>query len=204
MYIRASHRPQNEADVAEVIRRNMFGLLVTSSSGGLIASHLPFVFEERKGERGTLFAHMARANAHAAVLAEGGESLVIFQGPHGYISPSWYADRATAPTWDYVAVHCYGTPVIHAGDEAEENIRRLLTAVESGADEPWSMNELPRAEVEAMLKNIVSFEIPLTRVEAKFKLNRGERADRTRTAAERLETSGNGELAAYIRRYNAL
>jgi transcriptional regulator len=204
VYIRPSHHALHDDDVAEIIAKHMFATLVTPSRDGLIATHLPFVFEREQGERGTLFAHMARANAHASVLGEGGQSLVIFQGPHGYISPSWYADRATAPTWDYIAIHCYGRTVIHGIDEAEANIERLIAAVESHDDSKWSMGELQRNDVDAMLRNIVSFEMPVMRIDAKFKLNQGERPERTRVAAERLEASGNGELAAYLRRYNSL
>src|ERR1043165_1601683 len=107
MYIRASQHARSDADVAAVIARHPFATMLTHAEGGMIASHLPFVLED-----GVLFAHMARANPHAAVLARA-ESLVIFTGPHAYISPSWYTDRATAPTWDYVAVHCYGTALLH-------------------------------------------------------------------------------------------
>ena len=198
MYIRPSHRPRSEEDILDVIRGNMFATLVSASpEHGLIASHLPFVYERERGEHGTLFAHMARANPHAAQLGRG--ELVIFTGPHGYISPSWYADRETAPTWDYVAVHCYGNAIVHSLGDAERNIERLLAVVEAGH---WSMNELPRDDVDRMLANIVSFEIPLTRVEGKFKLNQGETRERNETAIAELERQGNDALAALIRRYN--
>lgn len=186
MYIRPSHRPRSDEDVIEVMRNYPFATLVT----GMIASHLPFVFED-----GTLYAHMARANPHANALD--GESLVIFQGPHGYISPSWYADRATAPTWDYVAVHCYGTARIHDAVEAERNIERLIANVESGPN-AWKLTELERDDVDRMIANIVSFEIRPTRIEGKFKLNQGEKPERTRAALPHLDPA----LANYIRRYN--
>ena len=196
MYIRASQHARSAADVAEVIERNMFATLVSHSAGGLIASHLPFVLE---GE--TLYAHMARANPHSAVIGSG-ESLVIFTGPHAYISPSWYADRATAPTWDYVAVHCYGTAVMHDAAGTKRNIERLIGVVERGRENVWSMAELSDDEVQRLLANVVSFEIPLTRVEAKFKLNQGEKPERTRAAIAELERSGEAGLAEYMRRYN--
>ncbi|HEY0372835.1 MAG TPA: FMN-binding negative transcriptional regulator [Thermoanaerobaculia bacterium] len=189
MYIRASQHARSAADVVEVIERNPFAVMVT----GMTASHLPFVLEDN-----VLYAHMARANRHAAIVGAA-ESLVIFTGPHAYISPSWYADRATAPTWDYVAVHCYGTAVVHDDADARNNIERLLARVEG---DRWSMRELPADDVERMIANVVSFEIPVSRMEAKFKLNQGEKPERTRTAIAELERSGNGELAEYVRRYN--
>jgi transcriptional regulator len=188
MYTRPSHRPRHEDDVVEVMRNYPFATLVT----GTIASHLPFVFEN-----GTLYAHMARANPHSNVLAS--ESLVIFVGPHGYISPSWYsaAARATAPTWNYVAVHCYGTPRIHDATEAERNIQRLIANVESGSN-AWQLSELERADVDRMIANIVSFEIHPTRIEGKFKLSQGDQPERIQAAIQHTDPA----LAAYLRRYN--
>ena len=201
MYIRASHRARAASDVVEVMREAMFATLVSAAPAGLMASHLPFVVRPERGEHGTLFAHMARANPHAEVLGRG-EELVAFTGPHAYISPSWYADRATAPTWDYVAVHCDGPAIVHSAADAERNIGRLLRVVEAGHKEPWRMDELGREDVERMVANVVSFEIPLTRIEGKFKLNQGERPERTRAAVEELERRGDSALAAWMRRYN--
>ena len=203
MYVRASHQARSHADVVRVIRENMFATLVTSSDGRVIASHLPFVFDEARGEHGTLYAHMARANEQSAVVG-GAEALVIFSGPHAYISPSWYDDRATAPTWDYVAVHCYGTPRVHSDEEATRNIERLIEVVEAGRPRPWSMTELRDDEVRAMIRNVVSFEIPVRTIEAKFKLNQGEKRDRTAAAVAQLEHQGDTLLADYMRRYNDL
>jgi len=148
----------------------------------------------RRRRDGTLYAHMARANEHDALLAATAEAMVIFSGPHAYISPSWYDDRATAPTWDYVAVHCYGRARIHDPAATRENIQWLISEVEAEQPSPWTLEELERADTERMLRNIVSFEIPLDRVEGKFKLNQGEKAERTRAAIHRLEQSGPGGL----------
>jgi transcriptional regulator len=203
MYVRASHQPRSQDDVVQAMRENMFATLVTASREGMIASHLPFVFDPAQGGHGTLYAHMARANQHGAIVGEN-EALVIFSGPHGYISPSWYEDRETAPTWDYVAVHCYGIPRLHSDEEARHNIERLIDVVEAAHPRPWSMRELPEADVLRMIRNVVSFEIPLTRIEAKFKLNQGEKVDRNTAAVEQLERQGDTALADYIRRYNDL
>lgn len=193
MYIRASQHPRDPADVVEVIREQMFATLVT----GLVASHLPFVLE---GE--TLYAHMARANPQSALLS--GDALVIFLGPHAYISPSWYEDRATAPTWNYVAVHCYGRPRVHDRDETRRNIERLIAVVEADRPNPWSMSELAEEEIEALLRNVVSFEIPVERMEGKFKLSQGDTPERHRAAIAELERAGSHALANAMRRFNGL
>jgi transcriptional regulator len=204
MYVRPSHKPQSAEDVLRIIRENMFATLVTSSAEGLIASHLPFLIDESRGEQGTLLAHMARANPQSAAIGSDTEALVIFEGPHAYISPSWYEDRATAPTWDYIAVHCYGPTRKHDSSEALQNIERLIHTVEASNENPWRIDELTREEVDALLRNVVSFEIPLTRIEGKFKLNQGEKPARNLAAIAALERAGSTELAAYMRRYNRL
>jgi transcriptional regulator len=203
MYIRSSHQPRSAADVLQVIQGNMFATLVTSS-GGVIASHLPFVYDETSGERGILYGHMARANEQSRALSAEAEVLVMFTGPHAYISPSWYADRATAPTWDYVAVHCYGRPRLHSDEEAIRNIARLIDVVEADHPRAWSMDELSGEEVRSLIRNVVSFEIPVSRLEAKFKLNQGEKRERNVAAVAQLERQGDGAIAEYIRRYNDL
>jgi transcriptional regulator len=203
MYVRTSHRPRSTGDVVDVIRGNMFGTLVTTSTG-VVASHLPFMIDEEQAPHGTLFAHMARANPQGAAIVRGGEVLVMFLGPHGYVSPSWYGDRRTAPTWDYVAVHCYGEVRVHTDDEARVNIERLVTLMEGDQRRPWSMAELGEEDVRQLLRNVVSFEITISRVEGKFKLNQGERPERTLAAVAELEQQGSTALASYIRRYNDL
>lgn len=203
MYIRNSHRPKNPADVAEILGRHMFATLITTSPA-LIASHLPFVFDPARTTNGTLYAHMARANPQSAAIGNDDEAMVIFNGPHAYISPSWYVDRATAPTWDYVAVHCYGKTIRHDDAEARANIVRLIDVVEAPMEKPWSIDELREDEVQSMLRNIVSFEIPIERIDAKFKVNQGEKPDRNRAALAELERQGADELARYLREYNNL
>lgn len=198
MYVRASHQPRSAAEVIEVMREHMFATLITTSADGLIASHLPFVIDPARGEHGTLYAHMARNNPQSAVIGSDAEALVTFLGPHAYISPSWYEDRATAPTWDYVAVHCYGRTLRHSEAEALANIVRLLRVVEQS----WSMDELTPDDVRNLLRNVVSFEIPITRMEGKFKLNQGEKPERTAAAIAKLEEEGAHALAALMRRYN--
>lgn len=204
MYVRASHQPRSHADVIDVVRQNKFATMVTHAADGMIASHLPFMIDPERGERGTLLAHMAAANPQSATIGAEGEALVMFLGPHGYISPSWYEDRATAPTWDYVAVHCYGRTRRHSDREALQNIERLVAIVEAPSRTPWSIADLSPEAVRALLRNVVSFEIEISRIEGKFKLNQGETPERNEAAIAELEQQGARALAGYIRRYNDL
>ena len=202
MYIRANHKPQSAGDIEELIAENMFGALVCDSGSELFATHLPFLYEADRGMHGVLIAHLACANPHAALLREGRESLVIFGGSHGYISPSWFPNRARAPTWNYAAVHCYGRPKVLAPEATRKVIEKLVHTVERTSDAPWSPDDLSAAELGRLLENVVAFEIELTRVEAKFKMSQGEQRENLVAAIKQLENQGQVALAALMRRCN--
>lgn len=155
-----------------------FALLVsTGEDGAPVASHLPFSYDEDRGEYGTLIAHMARANPHGKLL-EKGQALVIFQGPHAYISPSYYATNVNVPTWNYVAVHAYGTPSII---EDREKVRTVLDQLtmdnEKDTAQPWSTDQLDQKRLDGLMRGIVAFEIPIDRLEGKAKLGQNKSAE---------------------------
>ena len=202
MYIRANHQPKDIAHAYDLMRSNMFATLVGTSPAGPIASHLPFMFDPERGTRGTLISHMARANPHAMLLGDRQEMLVIFMGAHGYMSPSWYPERQSAPAWNYAAVHCYGKPVVQSASDSERNINDLVNLMEKGRPNPWSTSELGEAGLTEALPRIVCFEIEVTRLEAKFKMAQGEHPANLRAAIAKLDETGQTELVAYMREYN--
>src|ERR1051325_1213421 len=162
------------------IERHDFGLLVTHGAAGLIASQIPFLAERRDGGL-YLQAHIARANPQADDL-DGGEALAIFPGPHAYISPGWYEAGPAVPTWNYASVHAYGAPR-RIDDPAwlRDLVRRVSERHQGGGPAPWSMEGLPEAYVQSMLKGIVGIEIAVSRLEGKFKLSQNRpAADRPR------------------------
>src|SRR5688572_31558658 len=134
MYIPSSFRADNPAELQTLMRRHNFAILVTqqysspgSDRGGApFATHLPFLLEAERGPRGTLLAHMARANPQWRDFAAGQEALVIFQGPHAYISPSWYEVHPSMPTWNYAAIHAYGVPRVV---DDRDRLYRMLEAL---------------------------------------------------------------------------
>jgi transcriptional regulator len=167
MYLPPYFAEDDREVLDSVVRDNNFGLLVTMADGAPLATHLPFVLE---GD--TLVAHMARANPQWESFASGAEVLCVFHGPHGYISPSWYVRKNAVPTWNYVAVHVYGTPRIVDDPAAALAMQgRLVAAHEAGSPTPWTIDGLPDSFVEGQLRAIVNFEIPIARIEGKFKLN---------------------------------
>jgi transcriptional regulator len=158
------------------IERHDFGLLVTKG-GELIASQVPFLVERRDGKL-YLMGHLARPNPQCADLAAGGEALVIFAGPHAYISPSWYEAQPAVPTWNYASVHAYGTArAISDKDWLSDLLRRLSERHEAREAVPWRMQDQPETFLSGMMNGIVGFEIAVSRLEGKFKLSQNRPAD---------------------------
>lgn len=181
MYVPEPFIVADQAVAAEVMRRYSFALLVTAPGGVPRATHLPFIYEPTPGPHGTLLAHMARANPQwrdFAGPAAGGEALVIFQGPHSYISPAWYgAGPPNVPTWNYVAVHAYGLPrVIEDAAEVRALLERLVTVQEESLSPRWSTAGLTEKYLAGMQRGLVAFDIPVSRLEAKAKLSQNKPA----------------------------
>ncbi len=167
MYIPKSFAETDIAVLYQFIKDNNFAALVTQQNGELLASHIPWLVDT---ERGVLTAHLARANAQWKAF-DGSEALVMFTGPHAYISPTWYETHPSVPTWNYAAVHVYGAPQI-VDDEALTRpiLRALVQNHEHGRNPEWTM-ALPEDYFHTMLKAIVVFELPIARIEGKYKLN---------------------------------
>jgi transcriptional regulator len=181
----------------KVIRRYSFGTLVSVLDGELFATHLPFLLDSGRGEHGTLFGHLARANPQwrafdGAELQRPGEAvtrpaastvpeaLVTFTGPHAYVSPSWYETPVAVPTWNYVAVHAYGRPrIVDDPARVHDILQKTVATYEAWFERPWTMDGLPDGYVEKMMANIVAFEMPIRRLDGKRKLSQN------RTAADR-------------------
>ncbi|MGH8428279.1 MAG: FMN-binding negative transcriptional regulator [Gammaproteobacteria bacterium] len=179
MYTPESFKVNELAELHALIRRHSFGLLLTVHEGGIAATHLPFMVDAERGAQGTLLAHMARANPHWQLFDGRCEALAVFTGAHAYISPSWYESPVTVPTWNYMAVHAHGRPVIV---EDKRRVRvileQLVTIHEARLDPPWSTAQADEY-VDQQLDYIVAFEIKIERLEGKFKLNQNRsRADR--------------------------
>jgi transcriptional regulator len=196
MYTPLHFRIDDPALLHDLMRRFSFATLVTTHQGRPIATHLPFLVYADGGEYGRLVGHMARLNEQWRDFESGAEALVIFQGDHTYISPSWYEVHPSVPTWNYMVTHAYGVPRILT-DEADirEALRALVAMHEEGADDPWPM-DLPDEYLRNMMRGIVAFELPIARLEGKFKLsqNRSTR-DRERVIATLAQSSDPGAQA---------
>jgi transcriptional regulator len=186
-----------------LIRAHPLGLLITAGPGGLMANPVPFVLYD-EGERGVLRVHLARANPQWREVAAVDSCLTVFQGPQAYITPSWYATKQetgkVVPTWNFVTVHAWGKPTVM--DDAAWLRRQVddLTAEREGKRaQPWQVDDAPPDFVKSQLKGIIGIEIPITRIEGKWKVsqNRPE-ADRRGVVAGLREEGGPQDPMAEI------
>ena len=175
------------------MQANAFAIVISAGEGSPFATHIPVLATEAAGGI-RLRGHVARANPHWKLLEQGRETLVIFHGPHAYISPSLYGSRESVPTWNYAAVHAYGRArVFEEAEPLTEVLLETIAIFEQAYLDQWrGLNENYRAK---MLSSIVGFEIPVERLEAKFKLSQNRpKADQARVI-QSLEASSDSAIS---------
>ncbi len=183
MYIPEYFRVREHEDALKFMRANPFAILISSTDAGPFATHLPLFVHAAK-EKITLRGHVAKANPHWRYLEQQPQCLTIFHGPHAYISPSNYTAHESVPTWNYGAVHLYGNARLFSTLEALQGmLHELIHTFEPGYASRWA--SLDAAYRERMLRQIVGFEIEVTKMEAKFKLGQ----NRTREDQENMIVS---------------
>ena len=200
MYTPELFREDDPDRLRALVARYPFAALVSGSAGALEVSHLPFLLERRPDGQELLLGHMARANPHWRSLA-GQTATVLFQGPHGYISPSWYEEAQAVPTWNYAAVHVTGTiRLIEEPDALLQILARLVEKAEARFERPWRLDPND-AWTRALTAGIVGFEIAIARIEGKFKLSQNRPVASQRKVVRTLGESPDAmdrELAALM------
>jgi len=195
-----THAVEDPAVVAELIRAHPWATLVSQTDEGIVASHYPVLLDEQAGDL-TLLTHLGRPDEVVHDLAGGGEVLVIVQGHHGYISPSWYAPGATrAPTWNFTVAHLYGTPEVLAEEENLAVLSRLVAHFEDAVEEPLYLDREWAAPV---ARGTVGLRIPVARFVCKRKLSADKDPLSRRQAIAALREPGpyhHPELAAEMER----
>jgi transcriptional regulator len=201
MYV-PKHFAETRVDVLhDLIRRHPLGTLIVASSEGMEASHVPFEITPEPAPFGTLRCHVARANPIWQQIAPDRQVLVVFQGEHGYVSPSWYVAKQengkVVPTWNYAAVHAYGiATAVHDAAWLRRMVEDLTNRHEQGRAEPWQVSDAPADYVEKLLGAIVGVEIPVTQLIGKWKVSQNRSvADRQGVIAG-LESDGAQSQAA--------
>jgi|ERR1700679_3492281 transcriptional regulator len=186
-----------------LIRAYPFAQLVTAGEQGLMANPLPLLIDPDASASGTLRGHLARANDQVAALRAGGQALVIFQGPQAYVSPSWYPSKVehgkVVPTWNYVAVHAWGVPrVIDDTVWLRRLIADLTVSQEQHRTKPWAVGDAPEDFIDTMVKAIVGIEIPIDRIEGKWKASQNRSEPDRRGVAEGLRAESNEAMAELV------
>ena len=186
----------------DLIKANPFATLVSTQAGSLAADHIPLNLHPELSANGTLRGHIAKANPLWKKTDAPFEVLVIFQGPHAYITPSWYPSKQehgrVVPTWNYVTVHAYGTIVFH-DDKAwlSDHVAALTFRNENHRAEPWRVSDAPDDFLAGQMKGIVGIEIVISRLEGKWKVSQN-RKEQDRLGAKRGLLNEPGEDAVAI------
>ncbi len=201
MYVPPLHKEDRIDVLHHAIRRTGLATLVTLTQDGLIASHVPMLLDADPAPYGALVGHLARPNPQARGAI--GEALAIFQGPEAYITPSWYeTKRATGkvvPTWNYVTIHAYGTvEFFNDPERLRDVVTRLTERQEAPRAEPWAVTDAPADFIDVMLKGIVGFVLPISRLEGKWKMSQNRPAEDRAGVVAGLQSDGREDVAGLI------
>jgi len=177
VYLPRPFAPREPAQVARLIAEYPFATLITPGDPEPHLSHLPLQFVADGGPEGVLLGHMARANPHWRHFGNGA-SIAVFRGPHAYVSPSWYAEPASAvPTWNYAIAHVHGHVELMEPDREKRGLLDdMVSRYESNRVRPWRL-QLQGAALAAMLGAIVAFRLRIERIDAKFKFSQNRSAE---------------------------
>lgn len=195
MYVPSAFAEERLDVLHDFVSTHDFATLVTNAGGEMVASHLPMLLLPTRGRFGTLQTHLARQNEQWRALESGGKVLAIFQGPHGYVSPRWYAQPVSVPTWNYVVVHAQGTPRMMEEAALREHLRALVATYEP-RDGGWDSAALAGEVMEKLLRQIVGFEIEITRIHGKWKLGQNRTREDREGAIAGLRRTNTAEANA--------
>jgi transcriptional regulator len=176
MHVPKIHEEKDIAVLHALIQSHPLGAWVTIADGELLANHIPFLLDPTRGEYGTLVGHVARANPVWQTFSRTVESVVMFQGPQAYITPSWYPSKHThgkaVPTWNYAVVHAHGVP--HTVDDPQwllAHLNALTDTHEGNQALPWKVSDAPQDFTDRLMGAIVGIEIPITQLVGKWKVS---------------------------------
>ncbi|UGA43915.1 FMN-binding negative transcriptional regulator [Bradyrhizobium quebecense] len=205
MYLPPHFKMDELGPIHAAMRASKLATLVTATADGLIGTPLPLILSENEGDYGTLYGHVARPNPQWKLPAVG-EAMAIFTGPDAYVTPSWYVTKAehgkVVPTWNYLAVHAYGSAeFFEDADRLLDVVTRLTALHESSRQEVWQVSDAPDDFIKAQLRGIVGFRMPITRIDAKKKMSQNRKLEDRAGVIAGLGASDNPadrEVAAMI------
>ncbi|PTL38072.1 FMN-binding negative transcriptional regulator [Alkalicoccus saliphilus] len=175
MYIPKYFKVENTDEILDFVEQHSFGTVVTTDQGKPIATHLPLQLVKEE-ESYFVTGHAAYGNPQWKTLEANEEVLVMFQGPHAYISSSWY-EKENVPTWNYQAVHIYGTATLLNEEELKKDLAKLLEKFEKQRENPVLWENLSTELLENQLKGIVGFKIKVHDIQAAYKLSQNRHTE---------------------------
>ena len=190
MYIPKRYQVTDEQRLFDLVEQYSFAALVNVIDDAPFVTHIPLLLDR---ERRTLFGHLANENPQLEALFDGQQTLAVFQGPHAYISPRWYA-KLNVPTWNYVAVHAYGHAT-RLDDAGLTDLLERLTASNEPGEEPFRPDMLPADMLVALRGAITGFALPITQLQGKYKLSQNRRRADREGALSAVADQGHSELA---------
>lgn len=203
-----------QVDDTELLHRTMVQIgaaaVVGHGPDGIVATHVPIELDAAAGSQGVIRCHFARPNPHADAIAAGQELLLIFQGPQGYVTPSWYPSKhqtgKAVPTWNYIAIHAYGTAQTFDDPERiKAHLAALTDHFESPYAVPWKLGDAPDGFIDGMCRAVIGIEIEITRLEGKWKLSQNKAATDALGVVNGLRAAGgdaNNAMADLVQEAN--
>jgi transcriptional regulator len=187
MYVPKQFRNNDASTINDFIRHHGFGILVSQSGNRMVATHIPLELSEDETK---LTGHIAKANPQWKNFDNNAEVMIIFPGPHAYVSSSWY-DHENVPTWDYIAVHVYGKIKIIEGEVLYSALKQLMDKYERTSEHPVSVEKMSPEYVRQSIKGLVGFEINITSTEASYKLSQNRDQKNFANVINELEKRGD-------------
>jgi transcriptional regulator len=194
MYIPEQYKNDNPEEIGAFLKQNSFGILVNLTDGKLWATHIPLELDTNENGKEVLVGHLSKENPQWKSFAPDNKILAIFSGPHSYISPSWY-EHENVPTWNYIAVHVYGTIKIIEGEALLKSLKNLVDKYEANSENPMCIENLSEKTM-LQTRGIVAFEIEIDSIEAIKKMSQNRNEKDFQNIISELEKTANPNALA--------
>lgn len=185
MYIPHAYKNENLEEIKAFLKQNSFGILVNQLDGKPWATHIPLELDKTNDGTDVLVSHISKANPQWKAFEDNSEVLCIFNGPHAYVSSSWYKEEEV-PTWNYIAVHIYGKIKVLDEEETMASLHKLVNTYEKGSKNPLALHDLSPKTLR-QIKGIVGFQIEIMDIQAAYKLSQGRPHDHPQITKELME-----------------
>lgn len=193
MYTPRHYKNTDQKEIKAFIAANSFGILINQVDGKPWATHIPLELDTDEEGNDILVGHIAKANPQWKYFKENEQVLCIFNGPHSYVSSSWYKEEEV-PTWNYIAVHVYGTLRILEEEAVLASLHKLVDKYETNSKEPISLRDMSPATMR-QIKGVIGFEIKVEDIQATYKLSQGREHDHPKIITELNERQDSGSKA---------